>query len=129
MDGFRLVTLWYTRRKIHFLIFPAYYINREFFLNYPITVIKHLLKSAINFMPNDIIKKFLSDETDTVAEKLFITKLNEQTALRGKILGSPQKIQEVLRKIHIIIVSKRTSRISRQNRNSILPVFELKKFR
>lgn len=84
-----------------------------------------IMKAAINFIPNKIIRDFLENENDKVLENLFLTKLNEEVNIGEKIYNNPQKIRDDLKKAHIIIAKKKTSRISRQNGNFILPAFEL----
>lgn len=77
-----------------------------------------IMKAAINFIPNKIIRDFLENENDEVSENLFLTKLNEEVTIGEKIYNNPKKIRDDLKKAHIIIAKKR--QVESQDKTGIL---------
>ena len=83
-----------------------------------------IMKAAVNFIPNKIVKDFIEKEEDKDAEYKFLTKLNEEVGIHT-VYNDAKKIRDDLTKAHIIIAKKQTSRISRQSGNFIIPAYEI----
>lgn len=85
-----------------------------------------IMKAAVNFIPNKIVSDFIEKEEDKEAEDKFLTKLNEEVGI-PTVYNDAKKIRDDLKKAHIIVAKKQTSRISRQSGNFIIPAYEIDK--
>lgn len=80
-----------------------------------------IMKAAINFLPDDMVKKFIKEKNRK--QKVFLQKLNEKTNLREKLCNT-KSIREDLKKAHIVISTEKTDRIIRQSGNFVMPAFK-----
>lgn len=81
------------------------------------------MKAAVNFLPNKIVTDFMKFD-DHDHEQEFLLKLNQETKDPEKFEDT-KKIKKDLKSAHIIIATKKTDRIVRQNGNFIMPAYEL----